>query len=417
MVLTKRPVVAARFELVSDYVDAGESYRHIVTVDRSGRARSVAICVGRQSGGVGHALHTHGSAAHSEHVNKTTNLARWNFLLAGMIAALSACSQSASTTVEPLTIEALIDVIETSPANAAYVALSNPKETILEVRRDNNSYALDLLAPSGQVNSEVYLDGEVYVAERADQEGAEWFRIVDGETELDAALADRLSVLKTLTNKPDTDVFFDSIADLLVSEGLNWSDYSIVSASCDVSVCNYELQTVEHKYMQPEETVVFIATERLADAEQLTSLTLSWFDVSLNLGYAPQTVSAPSDYTDISYELFVSGAANDAELQSVTTEAENYIRGATQQAAQSGLPVTSREFWETYLPQNAPEDARLWANVPGSPGAVRELVGPNYPYNGIAEDVGETLERLQFEKGAVSVCMHFEDNEVTPGAC
>ena len=350
-------------------------------------------------------------------MNKTTNLTRWNFLLAGMIAALSACSQSAGTTVEPLTIEALIDVIETSPANAAYVALSNPTETVLEVRRDNGSHALDLLAPSGQVNSEVYLGGEVYVAERADQEVAEWFRIVDGGTELDAALADRLVVLETLTSKPDTDASFDSIADLLDSEGLNWSDYSIARVQCDDSVCYYDLQTGEHKYMQPEETAVFVATERLTDTERLISLTLTWFEVTLDLGYGPQTISAPNDYTDISYELFMTGAANDAELQNVTTEAKNYLRDATLVAAQSGLPVTSREFWETYLLQNAPEDARLWANVPGSPDEVRELVGPNYPYNGIAEDVGETLERLQFEKGAVSVCMNFENNEVTPGNC
>jgi hypothetical protein len=356
-------------------------------------------------------------------MNKTTNRAGWACLLVVMLTVLSACGRNTSTTVEPLTVEALIDVIESSPANATYVALRDDAASsdiagmILEAKRDNGDYSLNLLTPSGRVNSEVYLGGEVYVVEQADPGSAEWFRIVDGGTELDAALADRLSVLETLTNKPDTDVTFDSVADLLDSEGLTWSDYSIARVQCDDSVCYYDLQTDKHKYMQPEETAVFVATERLTDTERLTSLTLTWFEVTLDLGYGPETVSAPNDYTDISYELFMTGAANDADLQYVTTEAENYLRGATLVAAQSGLPVTSREFWETYLPQNAPEDARLWADVPGSPGAVRELVGPNYPYNGIAEDVGETLERLQFEKGAVSVCMNFENNEVTPGNC
>ncbi len=48
VVLTKRPVVAARFEVISNLVDAGEAYRHTVTVDRSGRVRSVVVCTGRE---------------------------------------------------------------------------------------------------------------------------------------------------------------------------------------------------------------------------------------------------------------------------------------------------------------------------------------------------------------------------------
>lgn len=372
---------------------------------------------GCQSRGAEPAVPTPGSAARSDRVNKTINRTRWNFLLGGMIAALSACGQNTSTNVAPLTVEALIDVIESSPAKATYISMSDPEETILEVTRDTDNYSLDLITASGQMDSEVYVGGEVYLAQRADQGSAQWLRIVGGVAELGAAISERLVVLGTLTDKPDTDVLFDSIADLLDSEELTWSDYSIVNASCTGSVCDYELRTEEHRYMQPEETAVFATTERLADAERLTSLTVSWFDVTLNLGYGAQTVSAPIDYTDISYELFMSGAENDAELQSVMTEAESYLLDATQQAAQSGLVATSREFWETYLPRNAPEGASLWAGVPTSPDAVRELVGPNYPYSGIAEDIGATIGRLGFEKGAVRVCMNFENNEVTPGIC
>lgn len=44
----KRPAVAVRFEVISDEPAAGEAYHHTVTVDRSGRVRSVVVCVERE---------------------------------------------------------------------------------------------------------------------------------------------------------------------------------------------------------------------------------------------------------------------------------------------------------------------------------------------------------------------------------
>jgi hypothetical protein len=48
VVAAKRPAVAARFEVISNLVDAGEAYHHTVTVDRSGRVRSVVAYTGRE---------------------------------------------------------------------------------------------------------------------------------------------------------------------------------------------------------------------------------------------------------------------------------------------------------------------------------------------------------------------------------
>ena len=347
--------------------------------------------------------------------------AHHSLALGAVFIVLTACSSGAANTssvnIEPSSIDALIEVVKTSPGKATILSLSTPEEKVLSAKRDNLNYSLDLLAPSGQVESEIYSDKELYLAQPEDAKNIKWVRIVDRGVELDELIPSRLALIETLTIKPDTDASFDSIADLLDSEGLIWSDFSISRASCAETFCDYELRTSQHKYMQPEETTIILKTEYVKDAEHLTSLTLSWFETTLELGYAPQVVSAPDLFTEISYELFITGAADIDELRIVMDTAKAYLEDARVEAVATGRSLTSHTFWETYLAKRVPAGASLWAALANQSDSVRELVGPTEPYTSLPVDIGESISNLSFSKDNVWVCMDLVKIEVQPGDC
>ena len=344
-------------------------------------------------------------------------LPRWavrTSLAVGVLAGVSTCGSDASTPVEPLTFAALLDVIELSPSRATFIKLDTAGVTSLLARRDGENFALESTLGEGHNKNEtIHLGGEFYVP---DSGTGAWVHVVGGGGLLDANAAASVTAADTVTLRSGMNGGFESIVDLLDADGLAWSAYTIAQSACADNLCTYEL-TADPLGREGEYSRIVAKTESVDDGQRLTSLTLTWVESTLELGYDPETISAPSNYTNVGYDLFVSGAANEAELQTVTAEAEAYLHGALQQAADNGLSATSREFWETYLPRNAPDGAGLWVNVPGSLDEVRELVGPKTPYTGIAEDLGETLEHLRFHKGAVSVCVDFANSEVRPGSC
>ena len=344
------------------------------------------------------------------------------FLAASALAALSACNGTATVeplSVEPLTIEALIDVIESSPAQATYLKISTPEETDLLARRDGENFSTEEAGfGAGLTDAAVYLDGAVYITTSDDAGNTKWIRVV-GEDPLVDPADYHASVLDTLTTDTNADLSFYTIANLLDQAGLLWSDLSILAASCSDGNCTYTLvRTGVTEEFAEEDARITVETEKVEDGQRLTSLTFSyWDETTLELGYEPQTITAPSDYTDVSIDVIDSGAANEEELQAITEQAETYLRGAEQQAAKIGIPVTSREFWEAYLPENAPEGARLWAALPTNSEVLRPLDGSVFSEGEIDEDLGETLGRIGFHREGVAVCMDFEESTVRPGVC
>lgn len=335
---------------------------------------------------------------------KQSKRALRTFLVVGVLTALTSCGQNTATTVEPLTLEALVDVIESSPAEATSLKLADPENTEMLAQRDGENISIEEAIPDeDERESAVALDGEIYVTVRDTAGDLKWARLTgDG--------ASRAEILDALTS----DFIQDVTSEWITAVFPHWADFSIVNSSCTGDVCTYDLTAA----YDPANTQITVVTESIEGVQRLTSLTMFFGGAeTLELGYAPQKITAPDDYTKMSFDLFISGATSDEQLRAVADEAETYLRNASQRANETGLPVTSREFWETYLPGNAPVGVSLWVDVPDDSDGIRKLVGPSEPYNGIEEDLGDTLGRILFEKDDVQVCMDVEDDKVLAGHC
>jgi hypothetical protein len=393
------------------------------------RSAAAAATGSRPARGPGQARAT---ATQSPAVKKLPDRAWRTFLVAGVLVGLSACGQKAATTVEPLTIEALIEVIENSPTEATFVKLGTPADTEFDiaestsllVRRDGANFTFEEAGlKEDEKDYGVYFDDEFYATVPGDAGNTKWVRVVDNETPrpdpADVAESYFTEVIYTLTSEVTSGLTFDTVADLLDGVDLAWSDFAIVNSSCTSSVCTYDLLTEKDSAaIERTDTGISVTTESIAGRQRLTSLTMhGWGETTLELGYDPQTILAPSEYTDISAEVWGAGATSEEELRTVVAEAEAYLRTAAQRAKEIGTPVTSRKFWETYLPGNAPEGVSLWADTIDTPNGIRELVGPDFPYADIASDLGDTIGRISFQKNTVYVCMDFEKNAILPYHC
>lgn len=342
----------------------------------------------------------------------------------GTDTSVEATTETSAEQVKVLENVELLEVIKNSTKDATYIFYGNKTQPNLIAYRDGENFQIDFVeygAGDGELYSQnlSYINDVFYtytVSGSGEPEGA--LRLVGGGEADRDSLQKNSTLIDTITTREEPYGGVESLAQILRAEELSWEDLEITTSECKGLVCTYEMAPVSGVYDGSIDIKLLVETEVVESVPRLTRVEVFWADTVLEVKYAKQTIKTPETYTDENLVVFLTFSKNEAEATQFMNSAGSFFEEIVRWAEKAEQPISSREFWDSFLKNNKFEGISLFVAIPEQPGgAIHELVGPTSPYTEIPENLGMTFKKVTFVMDEKYACLDLEKGIVIAGFC